>query len=245
MWVSIVCIRLRLRHYVYMSMHYPLPLLSAVELESIEQRVQQDYALIPLTTIDIETDTSNGGGLDPMHSKVVAVSVAYSDNEEVVVLDSSSEEEILSSLDVLVASRKGLLVTWNGSGFDMPFLHKRYVAAGVSTGLRVLVDPSIPSKYPTNQGLGPPVRVSWHSAAHVDIANIYSQFALDAKIKWSLKNVAKHLGYTPVEVDRERIHALSPQELREYVASDAAVTLKLAMLLRPQVLLKAVLSTVA
>ena len=74
----------------------------------------------------------------------------------------------LSTESALVL-RKGLLVTWNGSGFDMPFLHKRYVATGVSTGLRVLVDPSIPSKYPTNQGLGPPVRVSWHSAAHVDI----------------------------------------------------------------------------
>lgn len=206
--------------------------------------MQQDYALIPLVTLDIETDTSNGGGLDPLHSKIVAVSLAYSENAEVIVLDSSNEEEILSSLDTLIASRKGLLITWNGSGFDMPFLHKRYVATGVTTGLIVGVDPSIPSKYPMNQGLGPPVRVSWHSAAHVDIANIYSQFALDAKIKWSLKNVAKHLGYTPVEVDRERIHALSLQDLREYVASDATVTLQLAMLLRPQVLLKAVLSTV-
>jgi hypothetical protein len=43
-------------------------------------------------------------------------------------------------------------------------------------------------------------------------------------ISCSLKAIARVVGLTPVEVDRERIHELALDELDAYVASDARLT---------------------
>jgi hypothetical protein len=43
-------------------------------------------------------------------------------------------------------------------------------------------------------------------------------------ISCSLKAIARVVGLTPVEVDRERIHELGSAELDAYVASDARLT---------------------
>lgn len=214
--------------------------LSAAEIASIRARVEHNYADIPLVSLDIETDTSGGGGLDPTVSKVVAASLAYSDTDEVHVFDSNNEEEILQDIEKALTTRTGLLVTWNGAGFDLPFLSSRYSITQTTTSLRVAPDPLIPAKYTPPAGLGPPVRASWNHLAHVDVSYLYAGVAREENIKWSLKSVAKHLGYSPVEVDRERVHVLTLEELREYVASDALVTVKLAQLLRPQVLIRSI-----
>ena len=214
--------------------------LSADDIASIQVRTEHNYADIPLVSLDIETDTSGGGGLDPTTSKVVAASLAYSDTDKVEVFDSNSEEEILQDIEKVLTARTGLLVTWNGAGFDLPFLYARYGFTKTTTSLRVAADPSIPAKYAPPAGLGPPVRSTWNHLAHVDISYLYAGVAREGNIKWSLKSVAKHLGYSPVEVDRERVHALTPEELREYVASDALVTVKLAQLLRPQILIRSI-----
>ena len=44
-----------------------------------------------------------------------------------------------------------------------------------------------------------------------------------------LKALARLMGLSPVEVDREAIHELSREELHDYVASDAIVTRLLAL----------------
>ena len=44
-----------------------------------------------------------------------------------------------------------------------------------------------------------------------------------------LKTLARFMGLSPVEVDRERIHELSTDELHTYVASDAIITRELAL----------------
>lgn len=214
--------------------------LSDDEIASIRSRTEQDYTDIPLVSLDIETDTSGGGGLDPTTSTIVAASLAYSDSDKVDVLDGSSEVEILQGIERVLSTRTGLLISWNGAGFDLPFLSARYRITGTATSLRVAVDTNIPAKYAPPPGLGLPVRSSWNHLAHVDIAYLYAGVAREGNVKWSLKSVAKHLGYSPVEVDRERVHALSTEEIREYVASDAHVTMKLAKLLRPQILIRSI-----
>jgi len=214
--------------------------LSMSDIDSIQAGTKHSYADIPLVSLDIETDTSGGGGLDPHTSRVVAASLAYSGTDKVEVFDSGSEAETLQSLESILAKRNGLLITWNGAGFDLPFLSRRYQFSDMTTSLRVAPDPTIPVKYPPPPGLGIPVRASWGSLAHVDISYLYAGVAREGNVKWSLKSIAKYLGYSPVEVDRARVHALTPEDLRKYVASDAVVTVELAQLLRPQILVRCI-----
>lgn len=193
-----------------------------------------------LTVVDIETDTDGVNGLDPRQSRVVSAALAFSDADP-LVFDDADEKTLLSRLGAAVCARSGLLVTWNGAGFDLPFLATRSSMLGLDIGLSTVTDLSIPVKYAAPEGLGGPVRARWGSTAHVDVSFLYKEFAADRRVSWSLKPVARAIGLSPVEVDRERIHELSVDELRAYVLSDVEVTLALAARLRPQELLRAVL----
>jgi hypothetical protein len=195
---------------------------------------------VPLTVLDIETDTLGVNGLDPRESRVVSAALAFSDREALVFED-ADERRLLEAIGSVVRARSGLLVTWNGAGFDLPFLAVRSELLGLDLGLETVTDPSIPVKYAAPEGLGGPVRARWGSTAHVDISFLYKDFAADRGVSWSLKPVARALGLSPVEVDRERIHDLSAEQLRDYVLSDVEVTLALAARLRTQELLRAVL----
>lgn len=199
---------------------------------------------VPLTALDIETETRFGGGLDPLTSSVVAVALAFDDGRS-MVFDGDDEAAILSRVDDVLRSRRGLLLTWNGAGFDLPFIAVRSRILGLadtpSFGLVTSSDPSLPVKYAPPPGLGDPVRARWHATAHVDIAHLYRPVAEAHGLSWSLKPVARHHGFEPVEVDRTAIHDLSPEELEAYVVSDAVVTLGLARRLPLTTLLRAVL----
>lgn len=176
---------------------------------------------LPLYGLDIETDTSTDG-LDPHRAAVVAVAVATADHTEVLVGD---ERELLARLeDHLGALAPGVLVTWNGSGFDLPFLALRARLAGVPLGLRISADPWLPSRRDAEWPLRQPVRASWGRHLHLDGFHLYRCDSGRAMpISLGLKPMSRLVGLEPVEVDRERIHALSDQEVHDYVASDAVL----------------------
>jgi len=199
---------------------------------------------VPLTALDIETETRFGGGLDPLGSSVVAVALAFDDGSA-TVFDDADEGVLLARVDEVLRSRSGLLLTWNGAGFDLPFIavRARVLGLGEGFGLRTSPDPSLPVKYAPPPGLGGPVRAAWHRCDHVDVAHLYRSFAEEHGLQWSLKPVARHHGLEPVEVDRTAIHELSPAELEAYVASDALVTLDLGRRIPVVELMRAVLPT--
>lgn len=197
----------------------------------------QDF---PLTVIDIETDTNGVNGLDPRESRVVSAAVAY-DDQDPVVLDDTDERSLLVQLGEAVRHRRGLLITWNGAGFDLPFLAVRAGMLGLDIGLETITDNSLPVKYAAPAGLGGPVRARWGGTAHLDISFLYQAEADARAVNWSLKPVARAFGLTPVEVDRTKIHELRDDELRAYVLSDVDVTLHLAQRLSSRDLLRAVL----
>lgn len=168
--------------------------------------------------LDIETDTATDG-LDPRVSAVVAVAVSTPDRDLVLT---GPEAELLHGLDSLLADLPaGVIVTWNGSAFDLPYLSDRGRLCGVPLGLRLTPDPAVPTRTPLPGHAGS-YRARWGRHRHLDAYRVYRN---DLKrlldVSCSLKSVARLLGMPVVEVDTTQVHALEPDHLAAYVASDA------------------------
>ncbi|HZA85389.1 MAG TPA: hypothetical protein VE466_00760, partial [Acidimicrobiales bacterium] len=73
-------------------------------------------------------------------------------------------------------------------------------------------------------------RAVWHGHRHLDAYQLYRGDVGPAlQISCSLKAVARLVGYSPIEVDRARIHDLAPDLLAAYVTSDARLARLLAV----------------
>ena len=176
---------------------------------------------VPLYGLDIETDTAVDG-LDPSRSAVVAVAfwggpVGTPDEragghvEEVVEApgtEPDDERALLTRVDRLLADLPpGVIVTWNGRRFDLPFIDERARRLGVATGLRI--DPVSGE-------------AQWHRHRHLDGLRAYrADVGRTLGLSCALKPLSRFVGLDPVEVDRTRIHELDDATLRAYVLSDA------------------------
>ncbi len=185
---------------------------------------------VPLYGLDIETDTSTGG-LDPTCSAIVAVAVSGTEIE--VVLD-GPEPQLLKELDDLIRQLDpGVIVTWNGGRFDLPFIERRAANHGVPMGLELIEVPLVrvrPQRQPTEPDWTPQPSflARWHEHGHLDGYRLFRSDAGQALgLSCGLKNLARLVGLDPVEVNRSEIHLMSDQELAEYVASDARIARQL------------------
>ena len=163
--------------------------------------------------LDIETDTSVDG-LDPEVGAVVAVAVATERGERVF---DGPENQLLTELDHFMSSLPaGIVVTWYGSGFDLPYLDRRAEILGRRLGLEITsVDRETGTGSRRHTGV-------WYGHRHLDAYLVYrNDLPRLLEVSCSLKSVSRLLGYEPLEVDVEKLHRLSPHELRGYVASDA------------------------
>ena len=174
--------------------------------------------------LDIETDTTVDG-LDPSRSSVVAVSVSGPDGQ---VTFRGPERQLLRALDRHLRSLDaGVLVTWNGSGFDLPFLADRAAALRIRLGLRLAADPTLPHRHPPITGHDAPYRATWHRHGHLDACCLYRTL-VPAGTSCSLKGLARAAGLPVVEVDASAVHELDVHRLDRYVASDAWLARRLA-----------------
>ena len=174
-----------------------------------------------LVGLDIETT-----GLDPHKHRVLAAALAATDGTRVLVFE--DEVHLLGELERLVSglAPHAAIVTWNGEEFDMPFLATRFEERLVPSTLRV-----VPTRDVGKYGR-PLFHAEWGSRRHVDIAAHYKDWAQSLGVPWNLKPVAKAvLRVKPVEVDRSgsAISQLDPEAIAQYVASDAEITLSLAV----------------
>lgn len=181
----------------------------------------------PIYGLDIESDTSIDG-LDPTNSSIVAVAVAGEDWTSVLHASDLGERGVLLALERTLRSLpSGLLATWNGARFDLPFLADRAGAVGVELSLELREDRLIEwrNALPGHQG---GYEATWGAHQHVDGYQLYrSDVGRVVPISCGLKSVARFVGLHPIEVDRARIHELSRDALDEYVASDAELALEL------------------
>jgi uncharacterized protein YprB with RNaseH-like and TPR domain len=173
----------------------------------------------PVYGLDIETDTRIDG-LDPARSAVLTVALSHDGYDEVF---SGPEPDLLGDLDHRLAQLEpGVLATWNGAAFDLPFLADRAAVVGRRIGLLLRHDPSIAMRHDPLPGHPGSYRAAWHTHAHVDAYRLYRGDVGPAlRVSCSLKSIARLVGLAPVEVDRSRVHDLSNEALHAYAASDA------------------------
>ena len=179
-----------------------------------------------LIGFDIETDTTIDG-LDPRQSSVVAIAISGGGVE--LVLDGPDEAELLREADAVLASlAPGVLVTWNGSGFDLPFIAVRARVLGLALGLVTRHDPTMAGRHDPLPGEPGRVRGRWHHHRHIDGYQPYRADVGHAlPISCGLKSLARLAGLDVVEVDRGRIHELTPAQMHDYVLSDARLARQL------------------
>ncbi len=177
--------------------------------------------------LDIETDTSIDG-LDSSVARVVTIALAHEGYDEVF---SGDEVDILLDLDErLNELAPGVIATWNGAAFDLPFLADRAAFAGVPLGLRLRHDAGIPMHHAPLPGHPGAYRARWYRHSHLDAYRLYRGDVGPAlRVSCSLKSIARLVGLAPIQVDRERIHDLSREVLHAYAASDARLARVLAM----------------
>jgi DNA polymerase elongation subunit (family B) len=176
--------------------------------------------------LDIETDTTTNG-LDPRVAAVVTVALACPGYEEVFT---GSEASLLADLDErLDELEPGVIATWNGAAFDLPFIADRAALHGLPLGLRLQLDPGLTIRQAPLPGHRGAYRASWYGHGHLDAYRVYRGDVGPAlRISCSLKSIARFVGLAPVEVDRARIHDLSNEALHAYAASDARLARILA-----------------
>ena len=176
--------------------------------------------------LDIETDTTENG-LDPRVASVVTVALATPGYEAVFT---GREDVLLYDLDQSLRSLEpGVIATWNGAAFDLPFLADRAALWGLPLGLRLQLDPGIRMHHAPLPGHRGAYRAGWYDHGHLDAYRVYrSDVGPALRISCSLKSIARFVGLSPVEVDRERIHDLSQEVLHAYAASDARLARTLA-----------------
>jgi len=169
--------------------------------------------------LDIETDTTENG-LDPAVAAVVTVALAGPGFEEVFT---GPEDHLLPDLDHrLRRLEPGVIATWNGAAFDLPFIAHRAALHGLDLGLRLRHDRAITLHREPLPGHPGAYRASWFDHGHIDAYRLYRGDVGPAlRISCSLKSIARFVGLTPIEVDRTKIHDLSNEALHAYAASDA------------------------
>lgn len=174
----------------------------------------------PVYGLDIETDTTVDG-LDPDVAPVVAVAVATADGDHVLL---GGESDVLTATDALLAEvEPGLLVTWNGARFDLPFIARRAHLLGLDLGLRLWRDPLLDAGSDAFRG-------AWHRHDHLDGYRLYrADVGRSLGLPCGLKPLARLVGLDPVEVDRSQVHTLDASTLRDYVASDARLARQLVL----------------
>lgn len=177
--------------------------------------------------LDIETDTTVNG-LDPRVAPILAVALA---TEHGTAVFTGAEADVLARTEAAVmALPPGVLVTWNGAGFDLPFLDDRARACGVPLSLRVADDPSLGGRDEPLPGHLGCYRGRWGHHRHLDGYRVYrADVGASLRLSCGLKSMARFVGLRPVEVDRSDISGLSADELRDYVASDAELARVLIM----------------
>lgn len=179
--------------------------------------------------IDIETMPlyEGGSGLNPEEARVESCGFygvdALGESVEIVrhIEEYRGEErELLIAVAADVARFAEIeLIGWNTSGFDLPFLQRRYSEYRLDP-----LGPQIWSTGMTGKYGSPEYDGTWHKATHRDIWREWAPYAEAAGISSSLKPVSRACGIEVIEIDTTKLGTYSTEEVRAYQLSDVVAT---------------------
>ncbi|MBX3283789.1 MAG: hypothetical protein R2746_06225 [Acidimicrobiales bacterium] len=174
--------------------------------------------------LDIETDTSCDGW-DPAVARVRTVALSGRSLDEVFT---GPEDDLLEALDRrLAALPPGIIATWNGATFDLPFIADRARLLGVDLGLRLCLDRRLTLDRAPLPGHAGAYRGAWGHHAHLDTFRLYGQGSPSPT--WtSLRTIGRLLGLGPAAGPCDRTHDLANEVLHAHAASDARLARVLA-----------------
>lgn len=196
--------------------------------------------------LDLETDTSGGGGLDPQTAGITECALTTGDGDTVLSAAGDETGMLIALDDTLAALPPGLIVTWNGTFFDLPFLRTRTSIRRRACdpaakrlrdfGMQLIPQPDLHPRYDYLNGHACGYTAVWqrrdHRDAphqHLDVSFAYRQVADALGVRSGLKPVARALGIEVIEVDRARMHLLTDAERIAYASSDTRATRELAL----------------
>jgi DNA polymerase elongation subunit (family B) len=174
----------------------------------------QGQTAMKLTALDIETT-----GLDPAADDAAVTDVAFYGAGWTGCI-SGDERTVLARTAARLAVMQGTVVTWNGSGFDWPYLLHRAAVHGINLGITVTGKRE--GKYRTG------VMVTGNTWRHADVWVAWGPMMTGLWLPSGLKPVARLFGLDPIEVDRTRMADLTDDERQAYALSDVRCTLGLA-----------------
>jgi DNA polymerase elongation subunit (family B) len=184
--------------------------------------------------LDIETDNSEGHGLDPNKGRITEIAVQGRAKDVTAVFADEHEKTLLRKFTWHMRTLEpGLVTTWNGSFFDLPFIQTRADILAAPSPLAVEEDEELKPKYDLLPGYTGGVVGVFDSRRgrvphqHLDISGAYKQFAADHDVSWSLKPVCAAAGIEMYEIDRTRLQDYTPEERQRYVLSDTNGALEL------------------
>ncbi len=176
--------------------------------------------------LDIETDTSSDG-LDPTVAPVLTVALSGRKLDEVFV---GPEPDLFSALDDRLAELEpGVIATWNGSTFDLPFIADRARLLGVDLGLQLCLDHSRTMQRAPLPGHAGAYRAAWYQHTHIDTYRLYGHPS--ASSHWtSLRVIGRVLGLggDPGRDVGRRTELLTNEALHAHAPSDARLARVLA-----------------
>lgn len=127
----------------------------------------------PVYGLDIETQ-ANPGSDDPPdpHTSLVRTAVLSTARGETSF--TGDEASLLEDLDdALFHLEPGIIATWNGGTFTMPFLADRASMWGLHLGLRLAADPRLRPRGELLRGHATAYRAGWHDHGHLDAARLF------------------------------------------------------------------------
>ncbi|MBS1846972.1 MAG: hypothetical protein JST73_01735 [Actinobacteria bacterium] len=84
------------------------------------------------------------------------------------------EPTLLHDLDAALAGlAPGIIATWNGSGFALPYLADRAELCGIRLGLHLAADSRLRHRGDTIPGHDAAYRAAWYAHRHLDAAHLY------------------------------------------------------------------------
>jgi len=174
--------------------------------------------------LDIETDTSRNG-LDPAVAPVLRVALSGHRFDEVF---SGDERTILADLDQRLATlRPGVIATWNGSAFDLPFIADRARVLGMDLGLCLCPDRRLTPRRAPLPGHAGAYRGRWYHHSHLDTYRLYGDGSPSSHWR-SLRTIGRVLGLGGATSSLHGTCDLANEALHAHALSDARLARVLA-----------------